>query len=317
MKIELEIITNCPICMSMNTAKEIDNVQDSSFNNVSGSWTYYKCRTCSSLYLNPRPTPKSISVAYADYYTHKSHAVTKENRYLSYLKKIKNIVYPYRPSFLKDIYPLKSGLLLDIGCGDGKLMSIAESEGWITKGIEYDSLAVHACLEKGLNVLQGDFSCLREDELFDLIICSHVIEHVHEPLKLIDTALSRLTSTGVFWVQWPNPNSYGFEKYGKYWRGLEAPRHIMLPTISSITDYIMDKYPGAFCVSDKSINWRSTAIGMNAESHSMSQGKGLKISPSSFAMHVLSHMLSSALKPIPSNRCEVCTLVITRQESVR
>jgi len=43
---------------------------DRAFFCAPGQWTVYRCTECGSGYLDPRPTPASISQAYVNYCTH-------------------------------------------------------------------------------------------------------------------------------------------------------------------------------------------------------------------------------------------------------
>ena len=60
------------------------------------------------------------------------------------------------------------------------------------------------------------------------VTLSHVVEHVHEPLKLLRQCLALLVPGGRLWLETPNLRSFGHEVFGSAWRGLEPPRHLVL-----------------------------------------------------------------------------------------
>jgi len=60
------------------------------------------------------------------------------------------------------------------------------------------------------------------------ITLSHVIEHVHDPLKLLRQCFELLAPGGRLWLQTPNLRSLGHAVFGPAWRGLEPPRHLVL-----------------------------------------------------------------------------------------
>src|SRR5260221_3119952 len=45
------------------------SLTDRTFRCAPGRWTLYGCAGCHSAYLDPRPTPQSIGLAYRRYYT--------------------------------------------------------------------------------------------------------------------------------------------------------------------------------------------------------------------------------------------------------
>lgn len=74
--------------------------------------------------------------------------------------------------------------VLDLGCGDGSLMSmLVREKNASVQGIELDDEAVHRCVEKGLAVFQGDIeSGLAEypDHSFDDVILNQSMQEVRK-----------------------------------------------------------------------------------------------------------------------------------------
>lgn len=65
-----EQMANCPYCGSEEPVLAYEAVKDWSFDCAPGEWSFWRCRYCASLYLNPRPTVSPIGQAYTRYYTH-------------------------------------------------------------------------------------------------------------------------------------------------------------------------------------------------------------------------------------------------------
>jgi methionine biosynthesis protein MetW len=86
--------------------------------------------------------------------------------------------------------------VLDLGCGDGSLLAgLVQSKGVIGRGIEISEEGVHACIAKGLTVLQGDIDeGLRDypDGSFDYVILNQTIQAVKKP----DVVLSEMLRVG-------------------------------------------------------------------------------------------------------------------------
>jgi len=87
----------------------------------------------------------------------------------------------------------KGSSVLDLGCGDGELLRLlAEKKNVNGQGIEIDEQAVYKCVEKGLNVLQGDIDTgLSEyrDKSFDYVIMNESLQQVIHLEQVLDNAL--------------------------------------------------------------------------------------------------------------------------------
>jgi methionine biosynthesis protein MetW len=83
--------------------------------------------------------------------------------------------------------------VLDLGCGDGELLSILVKEKSVrANGIEIDEQAIYKCVEKGISVVNED---LEEglsgypDESFDYVIMNGSIQQVKKPDTVFKEAL--------------------------------------------------------------------------------------------------------------------------------
>ena len=85
--------------------------------------------------------------------------------------------------------------VLDLGCGDGSLLEYLKREKGVSElGLEIDERKIHACLEKGVNVIQQDLDksltnfC---DKSFDTVLLT---QRAHEAGASILTLTDRPTS---------------------------------------------------------------------------------------------------------------------------
>jgi SAM-dependent methyltransferase len=125
--------------------------------------------------------------------------------------------------------------LLDIGCGNGEFLFLAKSAGWSVVGVDPDPNAVAVARSRGLDVRKGGIEVLgRQRDLFDGITLSHVIEHAHDPMALLRACHCLLKPGGWIWVETPNLDSLGHQRYARHWRGLEPPRHLVVFTRNSL-----------------------------------------------------------------------------------
>ena len=103
--------------------------------------------------------------------------------------------------------------VLDLGCGDGELLARLQRErGSIGYGVEIEDSAVLACLNRGLNVLQGNIESglnLFDDGAFDVVILSQTLQAtrhtealVREVLRVGKSAIVTLPNFGHWSVRW-------------------------------------------------------------------------------------------------------------------
>jgi 2-polyprenyl-3-methyl-5-hydroxy-6-metoxy-1,4-benzoquinol methylase len=259
--VDLERIECCPYCDASERTVAHSDVQDWSFYSAPGKWTYWTCTRCRSLYLSPRPTTATLGQAYRTYYTHDlAHRASFLQRVKERLrnecwshwletdicprlrlpKALNWLLVPLKsrwvePFEIAELVKLPKGRLMDVGCGNGGMLSIAKYLGWQAMGLEIDPVAARAARARGLDVLEGSYQRLAGfRRQLDCIICSHVLEHVHEPRDLLVKLADALRPGGTLLLALPNATSVMRHYFGDNWRGLEAPRHLTIPSMSQL-----------------------------------------------------------------------------------
>ena len=255
---ELERVSTCPVCGSAARKVLHENLIDNVFFCAPGKWTSWHCSNCSCAYLDPRPTAKSMHLAYKTYYTHKKEMHPAENLHgLRWLNRVMSNGYKnwrfgtnYKPATILGVLaafilsskralinrqfrhlppPPLGGRVLDVGFGDGGFLENAREIGWTVMGVDTDPEVVRNARQRGLNVFQGTVETLaEEDHSFDVITLNHVIEHVHEPMIVINACYRLLKPGGIIWLETPNIKSIGHARFKNNWRGLEPPRHLVI-----------------------------------------------------------------------------------------
>ena len=127
--------------------------------------------------------------------------------------------------------PKEGGRVLDVGCGNGEFLVRMKAYGWDVAGVDFDSAAVESAKRIGMDVRLGTLEQVdfRPDS-FDAITLNHVIEHLHDPVETLRQCRRVLKPGGTVWINTPNVQSWGSERYGANWRGLEPPRHLTIFT---------------------------------------------------------------------------------------
>ena len=93
--------------------------------------------------------------------------------------------------------------IVDVGCGTGRFISNYPS---IIKGIDQNQESVETCLKKGYDVVKADVTKLPfEDNSFDGVHCSHVIEHLQpkNAYRLLSELVRVLKKNGILVIRTP------------------------------------------------------------------------------------------------------------------
>jgi methionine biosynthesis protein MetW len=101
--------------------------------------------------------------------------------------------------------------VLDLGCGDGALMAhLQATRGCTGYGVEIDDVNVHACIARGVNVVQLNLDeglTMFQDQSFDVVLQIDTLQHLRNAqIMLRETA--RVGQQGIVafpnFAHWPN-----------------------------------------------------------------------------------------------------------------
>ena len=246
---------NCKLCGSNQKKIILTNCQDY-LEKSPGKFTIVQCKRCKLTYLNPRPTMEELASCYSSgYYAYQKPNLTKIEKRLaklnhspfkdilkerfhytsaqshSFFKKIllRFLFLFCRPLFRGVLQFQGSGRILDIGCGSGLHLWFLKNLGWQVWGLEISSQAAQVAQSLGVNVFCGELTQANfPSQYFDIIRMNHVIEHLPRPAAYLKEIKRLLKPAGDCLIRTPNIRSLNYLIFKKYWRGLEAPRHLYL-----------------------------------------------------------------------------------------
>ena len=105
----------------------------------------------------------------------------------------------------------KGSRVLDLGCGDGALLAhLQQHRACHGYGVELDDANVHACVQRGVNVLQLNLDLglsVFADQSFDVVLQIDTLQHLRNAETMLrETA--RVGKTGIVafpnFAHWPN-----------------------------------------------------------------------------------------------------------------
>nr|WP_321258585.1 class I SAM-dependent methyltransferase [uncultured Pseudodesulfovibrio sp.] len=101
--------------------------------------------------------------------------------------------------------------VLDFGSGEGLFLELLRESQVDGVGVDMDSQAVAKAREKGLEVVEGDglLWLSEQEEMFDGIFCSNVIEHLppNAAAEMLTQFVRLLSPGGLLILVAPNPRS--------------------------------------------------------------------------------------------------------------
>lgn len=208
-------------------------------------YDYHSCVACHFVFQHPLPSLEKIAAFYPDDYSvyeEQSRLKSVNGIRKSILKKyhgyshlstslFNDLVSPILKFFSSkhEIPYVKSGKLLDVGCGNGRYLDGMKKLGWQTQGVEFNASAVEVCKLSGLTVHHGDlFSAHFDSNSFDVINVSHVIEHVPNPVAFFTELARVLKQNGTLVIKTPNSLALGRKLFNTNWYANDVPRHLYL-----------------------------------------------------------------------------------------
>ena len=262
----------CPICDN-NKENKIFLVKEMQ-QGFREEFEYVECSNCGCLFI--KEIPNNICKYYdTDYAPHVNKTTTidkfKEKIYALYLSNNKlihliqgdnvtNTTKFWNSLVAKNIIN-KNSSILDVGCGDGKFLSILKKGGFKDlTGI--DLFIDDENIPSDINIIQSSLENFKPNHKYDLITSNHSFEHMDNQLENLKCFENLVNDNGIVVIRIPVKSEPIWKKYGVNWFQIDAPRHFYLHTIESfkilcsktnlsIEDIIFDSYDTIFLNCEK------------------------------------------------------------------
>ncbi len=124
-------------------------------------------------------------------------------------------------------FKIEKKTLLDIGCGTGDFLEVAQKDNWQITGIEpNESARKIANLKTNNSVFEIEHLATLEANSFDVITLWHVLEHLPNIEMHIKLFKHLLKPNGTLVIAVPNFKSYDASHYKNFWAAYDVPRHL-------------------------------------------------------------------------------------------
>ncbi len=108
--------------------------------------------------------------------------------------------------------------MLDVGCGTGWTSSIWKKAGIDVTGLEPSITRGSIAQERyGLRIIPSYIEEVITEEQFDVVVMRHVVEHLADPLPVLNKVRSLLKDDGLLVMIVPNINCIGRYIFGSKW----------------------------------------------------------------------------------------------------
>jgi SAM-dependent methyltransferase len=215
----------CLLCGG-TVRRVLDDVRDLRFG-VPGTWSIVRCDACALVQTDPRPDGAELGRLYERHYNLGGEGET------AYGKARERFLFstPYRIwlaldgdiSFHAQRGP---GRLLDIGCNEGRGLTIYQANGFSAEGLELNRNAARVARGRGFTVHETDIAAFAPDAPFDRAVLSNVLEHALDPRDMLRHVRRVLKPDGEVWISLPNVDSWLARRFGREWINWHVPFHI-------------------------------------------------------------------------------------------
>jgi 2-polyprenyl-3-methyl-5-hydroxy-6-metoxy-1,4-benzoquinol methylase len=159
------------------------------------------CEGCRLVFTDVSSMKTPPEDLYSSDYFEKTHPsffaedARKADRYVWGLQKLRELGTP-------------GGRLLDVGCGTGDFLKIAQEQGWQVEGVEISQWASDKARSRGLEVRTGILDDLPGDPVYDVVTLWDVLEHLEDPSTVIGRCRRIIKPGGLILVLTVNEDGF-------------------------------------------------------------------------------------------------------------
>ena len=204
----------------------LDGMGDDRFG-APGAYAILKCTHCGLEQTWPRPSEPELKALYEQFY---NTGITPVSAYRRLRERF----------FSSGLYRLwlawdgdmsfhgrrGAGRLLDVGCNEGRGLSLYAQDGFQVEGLELNEAAAALARRRGFPVHPAPLAQFRPQEPFDVVVLANVLEHAWDPAAMLAQVRRLLGPGGEVWISCPNAASLWRRLFGRAWVNWHVPFHL-------------------------------------------------------------------------------------------
>ncbi len=216
----------CPVCRA-------PDAQEALVQQTNGrAYPFLRCSQCGLLFVSIPPTDQELRDWYDHRWVEEYEERSAEEQQVD--QQLQEQRFRHRLAEMRR-FASQGRRLLDIGCQNGTFLVLARAEGWEPRGVELAPAAVEQARQQGLDVVAGTLAQARFPAAsFDVVTLWHLLEHLPQPLELLEEIRRILKPRGLLAIETPNVDSRAFRRQGANWEYLLAPQHLCYFGVQSL-----------------------------------------------------------------------------------
>lgn len=188
----------CPVCRDDNCQRELEYRGK---HRIFVGRSLYRCTQCDLVFAWPMPEPEEWEAYNQDFFLESVGGLTAQDPANLFFEGIALV----RLAQIEDFFP--QGLpqsVLEVGPGPGIFCRhyLERCQGARYSVVETDTACQNILRQMGIDV-NSDISDLSEDNRFDLLIMSHVLEHVADPINFLKNLTAFMNPNGLVFIEVP------------------------------------------------------------------------------------------------------------------
>jgi SAM-dependent methyltransferase len=200
-----------------------------------------KCQSCGLAHLASIPSEEEIPSLYdlGAYYTHGQNHMPHVDPSVAD-KLLTRIAWAFDKSDPFDVHRIARSLrpgarVCDVGSGGGFYLGHFKKLGFEVLGIDPDARARDEGASAGIPIIEGSAEALPDIGEFDLVLCTHALEHCRDAKAAIAGILSLTRPGGLAYIEVPNCAAEHFRTFTICSEMFDAPRHVWFFTPASLS----------------------------------------------------------------------------------
>ncbi len=224
-------------------------------------FSFVRCTACGLVQMNPQSEPGDVAKRYREHHgkDYLDYELANEASFLRLQRlALQDAEFGGVEARLGAEKKGAPPRLLDVGCATGALLETLARRSWDVTGVELCTpSAEYARTVRGLRVHDRPLEEIHlDDESFDVVLASHLIEHLNDPRSFVREVWRILTPGGYFMVTTPNIAGLQARLFGSRWRSAIYD-HLYLFSVSTLRRLLGE---AGFSV-EKTVTWGGLGMG--------------------------------------------------------